>query len=98
MYAWRWLYSNGLCVCALRSGVGLQTVRGSATSGYVQRNLSHVRNVRPSFEVQNKSYEPVDLHKAPNAEIMEHDRKRAIEVRLAEWAEAQGLYDQKYVI
>jgi hypothetical protein len=77
------------------SGIGLSTVRGSATSGYVQRNLGHLRNVKPSFEEQQKLYEPVDTQKAPNRDIMQHDAKRAIEVRLAEWAEAQGLHDQR---
>jgi hypothetical protein len=36
------------------NGVGLATVRGSGTSGYVQRNLAHVR----AQQVEGKN--PVD--------------------------------------
>ena len=77
------------------NGIGLKSARGSATSGYVQRNLGHILHARPSFEEQKQEYAKVDQQREPNAEIIEHDRKRAVEVKVAEWADAQGLYDQE---
>jgi hypothetical protein len=77
------------------NGIGLKTPRGSGTNGYVQRNLGHLQFSRPSYEQQKQQNAVVDLQRPPNEEILEHDRKRAIEVKVAEWAEAQGLYDQK---
>jgi serine/arginine repetitive matrix protein 2 len=35
------------------NGVGLQTARGSGTSGYVQRNLSHVTPGSTGFKQQD---------------------------------------------
>lgn len=78
------------------NGIGLKTPRGSGTNGYVQRNLGHLQFSRPSFEQQKKFDAVVDTQRPPNEEILEHDRKRAVEVKVAEWAEAQGLYDQKW--
>jgi hypothetical protein len=39
-----------------------------------------------------------DVQRQPNMEILEHERKRAIELRVVEWAEEQGIYDQEYEI
>ena len=78
------------------NGIGLKTARGSGTNGYVQRNLGHLQFSRPSYEQQKSLQAPVDTQRPPNEEILEHDRKRAVEVKVAEWAEEQGLYDQKY--
>ena len=35
------------------NGIGLETTRGSGTNGYVQRNLSHLRNPRDKRESFN---------------------------------------------
>ncbi|KAI4244666.1 MAG: hypothetical protein L6R40_002870 [Gallowayella cf. fulva] len=65
----------------MSSNVGLTTPRGSGTSGYVQRNLSNLRPRDTSF-----SPYPTDSLKhrqrQPNAEILEHDRLRQIEVQV----------------
>ncbi|KAK2782835.1 RNA-splicing factor [Onygenales sp. PD_12] len=79
----------------MSSNVGLSTPRGSGTSGYVQRNLSHLKprdngpypaggagagagagaNAQPLNEFKQRK---------PDRKILEHDRRRAIEVRLLE--------------
>ncbi|MCJ1405094.1 RNA-splicing factor [Xylographa trunciseda] len=68
----------------MSSNVGLSTPRGSGTSGYVQRNLSHLR-ARDAIAPY-----PTDLdsikHRArqPDAAILAHDRARAVEVQVFE--------------
>ena len=69
------------------NGIGLSTVRGSGTNGYVQRNLSHVR---PSKDKVNyKTEEDIKkseaaLSKGPNQGILDHERKRKLEVKCME--------------
>ena len=68
----------------MSSNVGLSTPRGSGTSGYVQRNLS---NLKPR---DNQQPYPKDVdslkhrQRQPDKEILEHDRKREIEVKVFE--------------
>lgn len=68
----------------MSSNVGLTTPRGSGTSGYVQRNLAHLRP-----RDQGKPYS-TDLdslkhrQRQPDKEILEHDRKREVEVKIFE--------------
>ncbi|CAN6923615.1 unnamed protein product [Brassica oleracea var. botrytis] len=50
------------------NGIGLQTARGSGTNGYVQTN---------------KFFGTAGLSKKPNKDIVEHDRKRQIHLKLA---------------
>lgn len=70
------------------NGVGLQTARGSGTSGYVQRNLSHVL---PGARPKNHDYgkilkelmdAPQPLPKPPNLELITHEKKRQIEAKV----------------
>lgn len=65
------------------NGIGLQTARGSGTNGYVQRNLSFVRQGKPKFEPKTEEefrrFES-EYNRPPNEEILEHHRKRKIEV------------------
>jgi len=70
------------------NGIGLSTVRGSATNGYVQRNVSHVRHALSGRERQaqrdwNKRKNGL-VRREANAEILDHERKRKIEVKLME--------------
>ena len=79
------------------NGIGLTTPRGSGTNGYVIRNLSFVRNQKERVGYQNE----VDLAKfeqtmtkKPNKDILEHERKRQVEVectKLQDTLEEQGL-------
>ncbi|KAL9019942.1 MAG: hypothetical protein Q9185_002796 [Variospora sp. 1 TL-2023] len=66
----------------MSSNVGLSTPRGSGTSGYVQRNLSNLRP-RETFAPYPTS-ELKHRQRQPNAEILEHDRLRQIEVQVFE--------------
>ena len=69
------------------NGIGLTTVRGSGTSGYVQRNLSHVPATKEKRKIDYKT--EADLSKeekirGPNQGILDHEKKRKIEVKCAE--------------
>ena len=69
------------------NGIGLSTVRGSGTSGYVQRNLSHVPATKEKRKIDYKT--EADLSKeekirGPNQGILDHEKKRKIEVKCAE--------------
>lgn len=69
------------------NNIGLTTPRGSGTNGYVIRNLSFVRNqkerVNYQTEVDLAKFEQT-MTKKPNKEILEHERKRQIEVQCTE--------------
>ncbi len=69
------------------NGIGLLTARGSGTSGYVQTNKFNLRGGPPQTA---HSREEVDRNagpavKQPNRDILEHNRKREIEVKLYEY-------------
>jgi len=66
----------------MSSNVGLSTPRGSGTSGYVQRNLSHLKprdNVAPYPKDDD-----ILKHRQrkPDKDILNHDRLREIEVKV----------------
>ncbi|QIX01687.1 hypothetical protein AMS68_007204 [Peltaster fructicola] len=68
----------------MSANVGLSTPRGSGTSGYVQRNLSSIRH-RDNAQPYKKDAEPIKhRQRKPDQEILEHDRKREIEVKVFE--------------
>ena len=81
------------------NGIGLSTVRGSGTSGHVQANKFAVRN-----RAGNSGYGPDRRNgtssssrpKQPNAAILEHNRLREIEVKLAELEDE--LEEKGYVV
>ena len=80
----------------MSSNVGLSTPRGSGTSGYVQRNLAHLR---PRDQVKPYSTDLDSLkhrHRQPDKEILEHDRKRDVEVKVFELRDR--LEDEGYVL
>lgn len=67
----------------MSSNVGLSTPRGSGTSGYVQRNLAHMK------PRDHAAPYPADLdrrHKMrqPDKDILEHDAKREVELKVIE--------------
>jgi serine/arginine repetitive matrix protein 2 len=73
------------------NGIGLQTVRGSGTNGYVQSNKAFVKavNVRTAQELNRGGMSKEEDWKARtapegNASIVEHARKRAVELKVAE--------------
>jgi len=72
------------------NGIGLDTARGSGTNGYVQRNLSFIR--RHKDKVDYKSEEELkkldsQTMKGPNREILDHERKRKVELKCMEMQE-----------
>lgn len=83
------------------NGIGLPTPRGSGTNGYVQRNLSALRHKKeqrggggeaPPGEEELRRLE-ASLAKKPNPEILDHQRKRKVELKcleLSELMEEQG--------
>ncbi|XP_075164116.1 serine-arginine repetitive matrix 2/3/4 isoform X4 [Haematobia irritans] len=80
------------------NGIGLNTPRGSGTNGHVQRNWAFVRpgkkdnsNYRSEEDIKKLD---ATLNRPPNKEILDHDRKRKIEVKCLEFEEIlenQGL-------
>ncbi|EMC96733.1 hypothetical protein BAUCODRAFT_39908, partial [Baudoinia panamericana UAMH 10762] len=68
----------------MAANVGLSTPRGSGTSGYVQRNLSHLKP-RDNIQPYPKDVDSIKhRQRQPDKEILEHDRKREIEVKVFE--------------
>jgi hypothetical protein len=80
----------------MSSNVGLSTPRGSGTSGYVQRNLAHLRP-RDQGKPYSIDFESMKhRQRQPDKEILEHDRKRDIEVKVFELRDR--LEDEEYVL
>ncbi|PRP73952.1 hypothetical protein PROFUN_08145 [Planoprotostelium fungivorum] len=79
------------------NGIGLTTARGSGTNGYVQRNLAHVNKNRVQGTTYNSSLteRKAPVQRVANTEILEHERKRRIEVQVMEWARANGYLDRE---
>ncbi|KAI9036669.1 U2-type spliceosomal complex subunit CWC21 [Aspergillus affinis] len=77
----------------MSSNVGLTTPRGSGTSGYVQRNFAFMK---PRTAGYGAPYPPVSSganatdpgrpfkQRMPDRQILEHDRRRAVEVKVME--------------
>ena len=68
------------------NGIGLTTARGSGTNGYVQRNFAFVRRREENRKAPSEIV-TTSLTKAPNADLLEHQRKRAVELKCAEMEE-----------
>uniref|UniRef100_A0A0B6Z9S4 CWF21 domain-containing protein n=1 Tax=Arion vulgaris TaxID=1028688 RepID=A0A0B6Z9S4_9EUPU len=83
------------------NGIGLQTPRGSGTNGYVQRNLAFVKSKKERIDY--KTEEEINkldqgLNKQPNREILDHERKRKVELKcmeMQELMEEQGYSDKE---
>jgi hypothetical protein len=66
----------------MSSNVGLSTPRGSGTSGYVQRNLSHLRP-RDVVAPYPKEFDTIKhRQRQPDKDILAHDRAREVEVKV----------------
>lgn len=68
------------------NGIGLQTPRGSGTNGYIQTNKFFVRPKTGKVAESSRGFEEdqgtAGVSKKPNKDILEHDRKRQIELKL----------------
>ena len=65
------------------NGVGLQTARGSGTSGYVQRNLAYAQQKRAQKfdygeQLKKMRENPLPPPKPANRAILEHEEKRRL--------------------
>lgn len=72
------------------NGIGLQTPRGSGTNGHVQRNWALVkpRQKETTYKTEQELINlDVASHRPANQEILDHERKRKIELKCAEFAE-----------
>lgn len=63
------------------AGIGLLSVRGSGTSGYVQTNKFNLRGGPPQRRNDGDA-EAKPTHRKPNQDILEHNRKREIELQV----------------
>ena len=77
------------------NGIGLQTPRGSGTNGYVQRNMANIVRTKDRDDFKKPSELGVPALRKPNNDIIEHDRKRKLEIKCLEFQ--QMLEDQGYV-
>lgn len=69
------------------NGIGLQTARGSGTNGYIQSNKFFVKPRTNKVLTGNSGgYEAgqgiAGVTRKPNKDILEHDRKRQIQLKL----------------
>ena len=76
-----------MVVLGMYNGIGLATVRGSGTNGYVQRNLAHVSHLKERVNYHTEGDMTAGermIGRKPNKEILEHEKKRRVEVKCAE--------------
>jgi len=72
------------------NGIGLETARGSGTNGYVQRNLSFIRRHKDTIDYKSEEQlQKLDsqLNRGPSHEILDHERKRKVELKCMEMQE-----------
>ncbi|KAL0447743.1 UNVERIFIED_CONTAM: Serine/arginine repetitive matrix protein 2 [Sesamum latifolium] len=62
------------------NGIGLQTPRGSATNGYVQRSKFFARRKTNTYSINGRG--SAGVTRKPNKEMFEHDRKRLIQLNI----------------
>lgn len=77
------------------NGIGLTTPRGSGTSGYVVRNLSTLRSHDTSYDRASPWDAAPPKHREPDQGILEHERKRNVELKCLELQ--LKLEDDEYV-
>ena len=68
----------------MSSNVGLDTPRGSGTSGYVQRNLAHMKPRDYGVPYPQDADRLRHKLRQPDKEILEHEAKREIEIKVLE--------------
>lgn len=72
------------------NGIGLDSARGSGTNGFVQRNLSFIRKYRDKVDYKSEAeIQKLDqqMMKPANREILDHERKRKVELKCMEMHE-----------
>lgn len=82
----------------MSDNVGLSTPRGSGTSGYVQRNLAHMkpRDMAAPYLPRNSDADTLRHQpRQPDKGLLEHERKREVEVKVFELRDK--LEEEEYV-
>lgn len=69
------------------NGIGILTPRGTGTSGHVQANKFNLRRAPVPKFGEGSTPGVAAADKKPNQAILEHNRKRQIEVKLFELRE-----------
>jgi serine/arginine repetitive matrix protein 2 len=69
------------------NGIGILTPRGSGTSGYVQTNKFNLRPGAAQRVDLRKLDETGPTQRQPNKGILDHNRKREIELEIAKLEE-----------
>lgn len=77
------------------NGIGILSVRGSGTSGYVQGNKFNLRGGRPVQSRFPDTAEKGPMQRQPDESILLHNQKRQNELKLI--AEEEKLAEQGYV-
>lgn len=96
-----------LNLLTMYNGIGLQTPRGSSTSGHVTKNLCHVNPSLVEKRTQmarggglvSNNQAVISDERQPDKEVMDHKRKREIESKLydlREMLEEKG-YDEEEI-
>lgn len=80
----------------MSENVGLSTPRGSGTSGYVQKNRSLLRPRDKTAPYPKDWDQSKHRQRQPDQEILEHEAKREIEVKVFELRDK--LEEEGYVI
>ncbi|RKP22042.1 hypothetical protein ROZALSC1DRAFT_10653 [Rozella allomycis CSF55] len=81
------------------NGIGLPTPRGSGTNGYIQRNLSHIKTKQSKVNYDEHSEAP-RLYRKVDQGILEHQRKRQVEVKCMELRlelQEKGMYSEEQI-
>lgn len=78
------------------NGIGRTTPRGTGTNGYVQRNLSFVKHKSERQDYARPDQIKPDVAKKPNKDILDHQKKRQVEVQVAIWVEENKFAEQGY--
>ena len=72
------------------NGIGLETARGSGTNGYVQRNMAFIRQHKDRIDYKSEEELrklDLELNRGPSREILDHERKRKVELKCMEMQE-----------
>ena len=70
------------------NGIGLTTARGSGTNGFVTRNLAFVHTTKDKIKYKTEEeIQKLDSQsqRKPNQEILDHERKRKLELKCLEF-------------
>jgi hypothetical protein len=83
-------------IFTMYNGIGLSTARGTGTNGYVTTNAAALPKAKRGPIERHQDIKPEKI-KLADPEILEHEKKRQIEIKVTKWADEQGLLDAEYV-